>query len=71
MLRKTKAVLMSVACIGGLFSVTPVWAQYIPENPEARLDGMANYGKDLKQRLGEKTKFLSSGGNLLLILGSS
>lgn len=69
MLRKTKAVLMSIACIGGLFSVMPVWAEYIPENPEARLDGIANYGEHLKQRLGEKTKFLSSGGQFIVNLG--
>lgn len=68
MLRKTKAVLMGVTCIGGLLSVTPVWAQYIPENPTARLENMANYGKHLKQRLGKNARHLSSGGQFILNL---
>lgn len=67
MLRRVMTV---VTCVAGLFSVQPVWAQPTPEETIDHLEGIAEFGKSLKNQLGERGHLLSSGALHIVTLGA-
>ena len=65
---RLKGVILSMVCAGGLFAVGTACAA-TPEEALADLEQTANYGKQLKEMLGERARNVSSGGQFIINLG--
>ncbi len=64
-----RRVITVVTCVAGLFCVQPLWAQPTPEETMDHLEGIADFGKSLKNQLGERANLLSSGAQNIVSFG--
>ncbi|HHT9110674.1 MAG TPA: sialidase family protein, partial [Candidatus Brocadiaceae bacterium] len=72
MLSKAKSIIMimlGVPCVVGLLGISSVWAQDSVAASLNHTEQIANYGKQLKANFREKTRYFSSGAQMIVNLG--